>query len=70
MGRVRYWVVEFDCNEAVIREGLSVADVYYPDDLGCLPSRVRPLDDLIKSRKKVRFLWGEHGCLRYKIDDV
>ena len=65
---VRHFVVEFDCGEAVIRTGMAVDEksICSPDDLGCLPVRIRHLDDV-----KIRpFLWLKNGCLRCEIDDA
>lgn len=59
----KQWVVEFDCNEAVIREG-ALEDVNYPDDLGCLPISIRPIDEV----KLKPFFWYKNGCLRCEID--
>jgi hypothetical protein len=60
---VRPWVVEFDCDEAVIRTGDSPESVNQPDDLGCLAIRIRPLDEV----KIKPFTWNKNGCLRCEI---
>src|ERR1044072_5011141 len=42
----REWVVEFDCDEAVLRRGSSPGSVSGPDDLGYPPLRIRPLAEV------------------------
>jgi hypothetical protein len=57
------WVVEFGCNEAVIRSGPDMASVSDPDDLGCPPVRIRRLEEV----KIKPFLWDKNGCLRCEV---
>ena len=63
---VRHWVVEFGCNEAVIRTGPTVESVNDPDDLGCHAVRVRPLNEV----KIKPFIWDKNGCLRCELDEA
>ena len=54
------FIVTFDCNEHVIREGESAEEVAYEDDLGCSPVSVRPLTEV-----ELRGLpWLKNGELR------
>jgi hypothetical protein len=57
------WVVEFGaCGEACIRTGETAAAVTYPDDLGCKPTRARPLAEV-----RITDAWTKNGELRVSV---
>lgn len=65
-GAVTSYVVEFGCDEAVIRTGDTAASVTYPDDLGCLPTRVRPLAEVPLRGDP----WDKNGETRVSMADA
>lgn len=57
---MRGWVVQFGCNEAVYREGTK-EEVNYPDDLGCQPLAVYPIEEV-----NILSAWDKNGEFRVK----
>jgi hypothetical protein len=58
------WVVEFDCGEAIIREG-NREEIGYPDSLGCLPTAIYAHDKVILKTMP----WVKDGELRCEIHE-
>ncbi len=62
INNLQHWVVEFGCNESVIRTG-SFDEVNSSDDLDRLPINIRKIDDV----KIKPGLWIKNGCLRCEL---
>jgi len=62
---VAYFVIQFnDCGESVIRYGDNELSVAYPDDLGCKPVSVRPVNNV----KFSSIPWTKNGELRCEVE--
>lgn len=58
------WIVKFNCNEAVYREG-AWKECFQPDDLGCLPEAIYPIEQV-----EVISFWEKNGEMRVKFKRV